>query len=58
VDGFDLGRPVGCRDLEELLAVRRIEVDRVTRSRWVEQFTPLQVDTAGLRRELRCGTGS
>jgi IS6 family transposase len=42
------------RDLEELLAERRVEVDHVTVYRWVQRFTPLFVDTA---RPLRHVTG-
>ena len=34
------------RDLEELLAERRIDVDHVTLYRWVQRFTPLLVDAA------------
>jgi transposase, IS6 family len=34
------------RDLEELLAERRIEVDHVTLFRWVQRFTPLLVEAA------------
>ena len=34
------------RDLEELLAERGVEVDRVTLFRWVQRFTPLPVDAA------------
>jgi transposase, IS6 family len=34
------------RDLEELLAERDIEVDRVTLYRWVQRFTPLVIDAA------------
>src|SRR3954464_415424 len=34
------------RDVEELLAERRIEVDHVTIYRWVQRFTPLLVDAA------------
>ncbi len=34
------------RDLEELLAERGIEVDRVTLYRWVQRFTPLIIDAA------------
>jgi IS6 family transposase len=35
------------RDLEELLAERRIEVDQVTLYRWVQRFTSLVIDAAG-----------
>ena len=34
------------RDVEELLAERGIEVDRVTLFRWVQRFTPLLIDAA------------
>ena len=34
------------RDVEELLAERRIEVDHVTIYRWVQRFTPLLIDAA------------
>ena len=34
------------RDLEELLAERGIDVDRVTLFRWVQRFTPLLIDAA------------
>jgi transposase-like protein len=34
------------RDLEELLAERGIEVDHVTRYRWVQRFTPLVIAAA------------
>ncbi len=37
---------MSCRDLEELLAERGIEVDHVTVFRWVQRFTPLLVDAA------------
>src|SRR5664280_1452871 len=37
---------LSCRDLEELLAERGIEVDQVTLFRWVQRFTPLLVDAA------------
>jgi len=43
------------RDLEELLAERRIEVDHVTLYRWVQHFTPLVVDAA---RPCRHGVGT
>jgi IS6 family transposase len=33
-------------DLEELLAERGIEVDRVTLFRWVQRFTPELMDAA------------
>ena len=41
---------LSCRDLEELLAERGIEVDHVTLCRWVQRFTPLIVDAARPRR--------
>jgi transposase-like protein len=34
------------RDLEEPLAEREIEVDQVTRYRWVQHFTPLALEAA------------
>ena len=34
------------RDVEELLAERRVDVDHVTIYRWVQRFTPLLIDTA------------
>jgi IS6 family transposase len=34
------------RDVEELLAERRVEVDHVTIYRWVRRFTPLFADPA------------
>jgi hypothetical protein len=37
---------LSCRDLEELLAERGIDVDHVTLFRWVQRFTPLLVDAA------------
>ena len=40
------------RDLEELLAERRIEVDHVTLYRWVHRFTPLLIDAARPYRHL------
>jgi IS6 family transposase len=40
------------RDLEELLAERDIEVDRVTLYRWVQRFTPLVIDAARPCRHL------
>ena len=36
------------RDVEELLTERGIEVDHVTVYRWVQRFTPLLADAAGL----------
>jgi hypothetical protein len=42
------------RDVEELLAERRVEVDQVTVYRWVQRFTPLFADAA---RPLRHATG-
>jgi transposase-like protein len=38
------------RDVEELLAERRIEVDHVTVYRWVQRFTPLLADAARFAR--------
>jgi IS6 family transposase len=38
------------RDVEELLAERRIEVDHVTVYRWVQRFTPLLADAAWFAR--------
>ncbi len=43
------------RDVEELLAERRIEVDHVTIYRWVQRFTPMLIDAA---RPCRHGVGS
>ncbi len=37
---------LSCRDVEELLAERGIEVDHVTIYRWVQRFTPLLIDAA------------
>jgi len=34
------------RDLEELLAERRVEVDHVTLFGWVQRFTPLLIEAA------------
>ena len=34
------------RDVEELLAERRVRVDHVTIYRWVQRFTPLLIDGA------------
>jgi transposase-like protein len=45
-------RPLSYRDLEELLAERGIEVDRVTLYRWVQRFTPLLIDAARPVRHL------
>ena len=45
---------LSCRDVEELLAERGIEVDHVTVYRWVQRFTPLFADAA---RPLRHATG-
>ncbi len=36
------------RDVEELLAERGIKVDHVTIYRWVQKFTPLLIDAAGV----------
>jgi transposase-like protein len=38
------------RDVEELLAERGIQVDHVTVYRWVQRFTPVLADAAGLAR--------
>ena len=38
------------RDVEDLLAERGIQVDHATAFRWVQRFTPLQVDPAGTPR--------
>jgi IS6 family transposase len=43
------------RDVEELLAERRVEVDHVTIYRWVVRFTPLLADAA---RPCRHAAGS
>jgi transposase-like protein len=45
---------LSCRDIEELLAERRVEVDHVTVYRWVQRFTPLFIDAA---RPCRHATG-
>jgi IS6 family transposase len=37
---------LSCRDVEELLTERGIEVDHVTVFRWVQRFTPLLADAA------------
>ncbi len=37
---------LSCRDVEELLGERGIEVDHVTIYRWVQRFTPLLADAA------------
>ena len=37
---------LSCRDVEELLAERGIDVDHVTVYRWVQRFTPLFADAA------------
>ena len=37
---------LSCRDVEELLAERGIEVDHVTIYRWVQRFTPILIDAA------------
>jgi transposase, IS6 family len=34
------------RDVEELLAQRRVEVDHVTVYRWVQRFSPMRADAA------------
>ena len=41
---------LSCRDLEELLAERGIDVDHVTLFRWVQRFTPELIDAARPRR--------
>jgi transposase-like protein len=41
------------RDVEELLAERGVEVDRVTVYRWVQIFTPELIDAA--QPSSRCG---
>jgi IS6 family transposase len=45
---------LSCRDVEELLAERGIEVDHVTVYRWVVRFTPLLAEAA---RPCRHGVG-
>jgi len=42
--------PLSCRDVEELLAERGIEVDRVTVFRWVQRFMPMLADAARFAR--------
>lgn len=37
---------LSCRDVEELLAERGIDVDHVTIYRWVQRFTPVLIDAA------------
>ncbi|GAA4264019.1 hypothetical protein GCM10022255_113820 [Dactylosporangium darangshiense] len=37
---------LSCRDVEELLIERGVEVDHVTVFRWVQRFTPLLADAA------------
>jgi len=37
---------LSCRDIEELLAERGVEVDHVSVSRWVHRFSPLLADAA------------
>src|SRR5436305_12163117 len=37
---------LSCRDVEEVLGERGIEVDHVTIYRWVQRFTPLLADAA------------
>jgi len=44
---------LSCREVEELLGEREVEVDNVTIYRWVQRFTPLLADAAG-----RAGTRS
>jgi IS6 family transposase len=41
---------LSCRDVEELLAERGVEVDHVTVYRWVQRFTPLLADAARFAR--------
>jgi IS6 family transposase len=41
---------LSCRNVEELLAERGIEVDQVSIYRWVQTFTPLLIDAARTRR--------
>ena len=43
---------LSCRDLEELLAERGIEVDQVTLYRWVQRFTALLIEAARPSRHL------
>ena len=50
-----LGFGLSYRDLEELLAERRIDVDHVTLYRWVQRFTPVLIDAA---RPCRHAVGS
>jgi transposase-like protein len=44
--GWYLRFGLSCRDVEELLAERGVEVDHVTVYRWVLRFTPLLADAA------------
>ena len=37
---------LSCRDVEELLAERGVDVDHVTIYRWVQRFTPLLAEAA------------
>ena len=37
---------LSCRDVEELLAERGVDVDHVTTFRWVQRFTPKLLDAA------------
>ena len=37
---------LSCRDVEELLTERGIQVDHITVYRWVHRFTPLLADAA------------
>ena len=46
---------LSCRDLEELLAERGVDVDHVTLYRWVQRFTPVLIDAA---RPCRHAVGS
>jgi Transposase DDE domain len=47
-----LGFALSYRDVEELLAERRIQVDHTTVYRWVQRFTPLLAETARPCRHL------
>jgi len=43
---WHLSYALSCRDVEELLAERGVEVDHVSIYRWVQRLTPLFVDAA------------
>src|SRR6266704_546327 len=43
---------LSCRDVEELLTERGVEVDHVSICRWVQRFTPLLADAARPCRHL------